>query len=125
MTNRAGRYKLAIARALPVRTIVPAIFSLVVAAAGWFYMFYSRAAQRLGEIEQEPRNLRRIRLRRIGGFMMFLLAIAFFIGFQDYVWQSDLVALSVWTIVMLLLLAIVVLGLIDLRLTWQLRRPRK
>jgi UDP-N-acetylmuramyl pentapeptide phosphotransferase/UDP-N-acetylglucosamine-1-phosphate transferase len=88
-------------------------------------MFYSRAAHKLGEFEHDARNLRRIRLRRIGGFMMFLLAIAFFIGFQDYVWESDLVALSVWTIEMVLLLAIVVLGLIDLRLTWQLRRPRK
>ncbi|MGB7160633.1 MAG: hypothetical protein WBD40_21385, partial [Tepidisphaeraceae bacterium] len=108
-----------------MRAFLPAIFSLLVAAAGWFYMFYSRAAQGLAEIENEPRNLRRIRLRRVGGFMMFCLAIAFFIGFQPYVWRSERVALVTWTLVMLLLLAIVVLGLIDLRLTWQLRKRRK
>ena len=108
-----------------MRTIVPAIVSLVVAAAGWFYMFYSRAAQHLGEFENDRRNIRRIRLRRVGGFMMFCLAVAFFVGFQPYVWRSDVVALIVWMVVMFLLLAIVVLGLIDLRLTWQLRRPRK
>ncbi len=108
-----------------MRTFLPAIFSLLVAAAGWFYMFYSRAAHNLSGVEHDARNLRRIRLRRVGGFMMFLLAVAFFIGFQPYVWQSDLIAMGVWMLVMFLLLAIVVLGLIDLRLTWQLRKPRK
>ena len=108
-----------------MRTFLPAIFSLLVAAAGWFYMFYSRAAHRLGEFEQDQRNLRRIRLRRVGGFMMFCLAIAFFIGFQPYVEDSRGAFLVVWMLVMFLLLAIVVLGLIDLRLTWQLRKPRK
>ena len=104
---------------------IPAFFSLFVAAAGWFYMFYSTAAHKLAGIEQDDRNLRRIRLRRVGGFMMFLLAITFFVGFQPYVWESQLAALGVWILVMFLLLAIVVLGLIDLRLTWQLRKPRK
>ena len=108
-----------------MRQFLPAIFSLLVAAAGWFYMFYSRAAQTLGEFEQDQRNLRRIRLRRVGGFMMFCLAIAFFIGFQPYIEASRTAFLGVWMLVMFLLLAIVVLGLIDLRLTWQLRKPRK
>jgi UDP-N-acetylmuramyl pentapeptide phosphotransferase/UDP-N-acetylglucosamine-1-phosphate transferase len=107
-----------------MRALLPAMFSLVVAAAGWYYMFYSRAAHNLSGVETDARNLRRIRLRRVGGFMMFLLAVAFFAGFQPYVWKNDVAALGVWTLVMFLLLAIVVLGLIDLRLTWQLRKPR-
>jgi UDP-N-acetylmuramyl pentapeptide phosphotransferase/UDP-N-acetylglucosamine-1-phosphate transferase len=108
-----------------MRQFLPPIFALIVAAAGWFYMFYSRAAHELTGLEHDARNLRRIRLRRVGGFMMFLLAVTFFVGFQPYVWQSDVAALAVWMLVMFLLLAIVVLGLIDLRLTWQLRKPRK
>ncbi|HEV2292551.1 MAG TPA: hypothetical protein VGR35_01770 [Tepidisphaeraceae bacterium] len=108
-----------------MRSFLPAIFSLIVATAGWFYMFYSRAAQNLHEIENNRLNLRRTRLRRVGGFIMFLLAIAFFMLFQPYVQESAIAALGMLLIVMSLLLAIVVLGLIDLRLTWQLRKPRK
>ncbi len=108
-----------------MRTYLPTLFSLVVAAAGWFYMFYSRAAQNLAEVENAPLNRRRVRMRRVGGFMMFVLAVAFFVGFQPYVWHSELIALGVWSLVMLLLLAIVILGLVDLRITWQLRKPRK
>ncbi len=108
-----------------MRTLLPAIFSLLVAAAGWFYMFYSRAAHHLQGLENDLLNLRRIRLRRIGGFIMFLLAIAFFVLFQPYVWDSSMGALGMLLVVMFLLLALVVLALIDLRLTWQLRKPRK
>src|SRR5918993_627314 len=102
-----------------MRPYLPAMFSLVVAAAGWFYMFYSKAAHNLSGMENDARNL-----RRVGGFIMFLLAIAFFVLFQPYVWNSSVKALGMLLLVMFLLLAIVVLGLIDLRLTWQLRKPR-
>ena len=108
-----------------MRNILPAIFSLLVAAAGWFYMFYSRAAHNLTGLENDALNLRRIRLRRVGGFIMFCLAIAFFVGFQPYVESSRGTFVGVWGLVMILLLAIVVLGLVDLRLTWQLRKRRK
>lgn len=99
-----------------------AIFALLVAAAGWYYMFYSRAAQRLEDVEGQRLNLRRVRLRKIAGFIMMLLAICFFTLF----WTFDpdhatgafvLMALSVF----ILLAAVVVLAMIDLRLTWQLR----
>jgi len=53
--------------------------------AGWYYMFYSRAAHRLGAIENNAANLRRIRLRRVNGFIMFLLAVGLFAG----VWSVD------------------------------------
>ena len=108
-----------------MRNYLPAAFSLLVAAAGWFYMFYSRAAHNLHGVENEALNLRRIRLRRVGGFVMFCLAIAFFVGFHPYVWNAGAAALAIWMLVMVLLLAVVVLGLVDLRLTWQLRKPRK
>lgn len=88
-------------------------------------MFYSRAAHKLSGVEPDQRNATRIRLRRVGGAFMFMLAIAFFVGFQPYVWESHLATLVVWMVVLLLLLGIVVLGLLDLRLTLQLRRPRK
>lgn len=87
-------------------------------------MFYSRAAQNLAGMENDQRNLRRIRLRRVGGFMMFLLAVAFFVLFQPYVQRSPLAWMGMLLLVMTLLLAIVVLGLIDLRLTWQLRKRK-
>ena len=63
---------------------------LVVAAAGWFYMFYSRAAHSLTGIENDEINLKRIRLRRVGGLVMFVLAIFFFAGpHEDYHQPSD------------------------------------
>ena len=58
------------------------IFSLLVAAAGWYYMFYSRMAEKLAPIEEQQINRRRSRLRRIGGFFMFLLAVFLFAGFH-------------------------------------------
>ena len=39
-----------------------AIFSLLTAAAGWHYLFYSRAAHRLGVIEDAALNERRVML---------------------------------------------------------------
>jgi hypothetical protein len=106
-----------------------AIFSLLIAAAGWHYMFYSTAAQKLGGIEEQKLNAARVRLRRIGGFCMLLLAGCFFAGF----WAFDLerpdgrgdAFLIVWASVGILLLLVVTLGLIDLRLTVRLRRAIK
>ena len=86
-------------------------------------MFYSRAAGNLASLEAQSLNRARIRLRRIGGFCIFLLAIAFYAGFYTYDAESQPMAfLIVWTAVMLLLLMVVGLGLIDLRLTWRLRK---
>ena len=107
---------------------LPAIFSLLVAAAGWFYLFYSRAAHNLSGIEDPVINRRRMTLRRVGGVAMFLLAIAFFAGFYTFdpstQGESFLVT---WVAVLVLLMAITVLGLLDLRMTWQLRKrsPRR
>jgi len=105
--------------------VVSTIFSLLVAAAGWYYMFYSRGAANLSGYEKDALNARRRRLRRIGGFVMLLLGIAFFAGFHTVDADDSAAAfLLVWMGVFLLLLTIVLLALLDLRLTWKLRRRR-
>lgn len=98
------------------------ILALVTAAVGWNYMFHSRAAGRLDGIESERLNRRRVRLRRAGGVVLMLLGILFFAGSQDV---SAIAYLMIWSGVMLLLLIIVILALIDLRLTWQLQKSRR
>jgi UDP-N-acetylmuramyl pentapeptide phosphotransferase/UDP-N-acetylglucosamine-1-phosphate transferase len=112
-----------------VAEYLPALFALVVGAAGWFYLFYSRAATNLGEVEDPALNRRRIRLRRVGGFLMLLLAVAFTAGFYTFTGETESGALRnelgfmlAWLAVLVLLGSIVVLGLIDLRLTMRLRR---
>ena len=108
-------------------TAVIDIFSLLTAAAGWYYLFYSRAAHQLESIEAQQINVVRILLRRVGGLVMILLGALFFAGFQRRVESSVQVYTAVWLGVLFLLAAIVVLALIDMRLTWKLRhggRPR-
>lgn len=102
------------------------LVSFLVAAAGWYYMFYSRAAANLSGIEDEALNRRRHRLRRIGGFFMVLLGVALFAGFHsvDPVVSAQGFIL-VWFAVFLLLLTIVLLAMLDLRLTWRLRHRRR
>lgn len=114
------------------REYLPAMFAFVVGAAGWFYLFYSRAAHRLEGVEDPALNLRRIRLRRIGGFLMLLLATATIMGFYTFTGETESGALRnemgfmlSWLAVLVLLLGIVVLGLIDLRLTMRLRRQHR
>lgn len=105
--------------------MLPTAFALLVAIAGWYYMFYSTAAHSLHGIESDRLNRRRIRLRRIGGLLMFLLAGCFYAGFNAFdATHPPKAYFYVWIAVFLLLIAIVVLGLIDLGLTWKLRQSR-
>ncbi len=103
------------------------VFALLTGAAGWFYLFYSRAAQGLAGIEQERINRLRVGLRRIGGVLMILLAVLFFVGFNTFDPQENPDAfVATWITVLLLLATILVLALIDVRLTFKLRkRPRR
>jgi UDP-N-acetylmuramyl pentapeptide phosphotransferase/UDP-N-acetylglucosamine-1-phosphate transferase len=100
---------------------LPAIFALIVAAAGWFYIFYSRAASNLSIIEEATTNRLRVRLRRVGGFVMILLAIAFYLAFVALDRDKSIAFVSLMMLVMLLMCVIVALGLFDLRLTRKLR----
>ena len=105
---------------------VTGIFSLIVAAFGWYYMFYSRAATNLSGIERQDLNRRRHRLRRIGGFVMVLLAVGMYAGFNSVDPQtSPSPFVAVWLTVFVLLLVTVILAMIDLRLTWRLRQQRQ
>ena len=103
-----------------------AIFSLLVAIAGWHYLFYSTAATQLVGIEEQRLNRKRVRLRRLGGVCMLALGGCFFAGFwafdlNDLHGRADAFAI-VWLAVGVLILTIVVLALIDLTLTARLRR---
>lgn len=102
--------------------IVADIFAGLSAAMGWYYLFYSRAAVKLEGVEVDRINRRRVRLRQTGGAVMMVMGILFFAGFQEL---SAIPFILVWTGVMLALLTIVALALIDLRLTWGLRRSRR
>ena len=102
------------------------VFSLLVAAAGWYYMFYSRAATNLSGIEDDRANHRRQRLRQINGFVMLLLGVALFGGFHSVDSNTGPQAfILVWLAVILLLLTITLLALADLRLTVKLQRRRR
>ncbi len=108
--------------------ILAGIFALIIGAAGWFYLFYSKAAQKLQGVEDERINHRRVRLRRAGGFSMILLAMAMYAGVAGFDWNSEHPTIwfgLVWVLVMVLVLVITVLALIDIRLTKQLRERRK
>lgn len=104
---------------------LPGIFSLLVAAAGWHYLFYSRAATKLVQVEDQATNLRRARLRRIGGFSMLILGVLFFAGFYSVdAKHSPAAFVAIWICVFALLFLVVFLALIDVRLTARLRRSR-
>ena len=104
---------------------LPGIFSLLVAAAGWHYLFYSNAAKNLVCVEDEPTNLLRARLRRIGGFTLLLLAILFFAGFYSVdARRSPAAFLAIWIGVFALLFLVVLLALMDVRLTAKLKKKR-
>jgi drug/metabolite transporter (DMT)-like permease len=106
--------------------LVTGLFSLLIAAAGWYYMFYSRAATNLSGIERQDINRRRHRLRRAGGLVMLVLATCMYAGFNTVDPQtSPSPFVMVWLAVFVLLLITVILAMIDLRLTWKLRHRRR
>src|SRR5580765_1886549 len=59
------------------------ILALLVGIAGWYYLFYSKAAARLGAIEDPRLNLRRQRLRRTNGVVMLILAVLLYAGTDE------------------------------------------
>ena len=103
------------------------ILSLLIATAGWHYLFYSKAAQRLTGVEEERLNRRRVRLRRVGGFVLLVLGPTFFAGFRTLGLDPQTefnpdTFLGLWLTVLLLMGVMVVLALIDVRLTLKLRK---
>lgn len=100
---------------------LPGIFALLVAAAGWYYLFYSQAALRLHGVEDPARNRLRVRLRRVGGVVIMLLAATFYAMFVMLRRERFAAAGVLVMIVMFLMGAVMVLGIVDLRLTRKMR----
>jgi CDP-diglyceride synthetase len=99
------------------------LLALIIAAAGWYYLFYSQAAHRLGTLEATTANIKRVRLRRLNGAAMILLAVLLYVGTRAIdPQQSPRAFVYAWLGVIALLLLIVTLVLVDLRLTHDLRR---
>src|SRR5437867_3440591 len=102
---------------------LPGIFALLVLAAGWYYLFYSPAAHRLEGIEENQCNRLRVRLRRVNGVAMMLLAVAFYAA--CYTVTQPAPALMISLAIMGLLVIVIVLAWADVRLTARLRRERQ
>jgi hypothetical protein len=106
--------------------IMPAlvdIFAVACGVAGWFYLFYSKAAGKLAIVESAAQNTTRVRLRRFCGAALILLGIGLYAGFNAVDDRRDpAIYLAVWMGSILLLLLIVVLVAADIHLTRVLRR---
>jgi hypothetical protein len=102
--------------------IIPTIFSLLCAGAGWYYLMHAGSAAKLGSYERPADNLLRIRLRRWGGILLVMIAIAFYIGFRvaDADGNGVVVALSMLTVIVLLPI-VLLLALVDMKLTRKMR----
>src|SRR5688500_9879556 len=102
---------------------LPAIFALLVAAVGWYYLWYSQAIQRLARIEEQRTTRRLGILRRINAIIMLLIALGIACGTYRFEREgAETACLITWALVMLLLFAFVLLALIDLPLTIKLRQ---
>lgn len=102
------------------------IFALACGVAGWFYLFYSKAAGKLAVVESAGQNRMRVRLRRVCGAALILLGIGFYAGFNAVDDQRDpAVYLAVWMGSLLLLFLIVALVAADIHLTRTLRRKAR
>jgi hypothetical protein len=106
----------------PLLQILAGVFSLLVGAAGWFYLFYSRAAEKLAGVEAARTNALRVNLRRVGGCAMIGLAVTFYIGCVALLRRNLTLFGAMMFAVLVLMAVILVLGLVDLRLTNRLRR---
>jgi hypothetical protein len=101
------------------------ILALMIGIAGWYYLFYSRAAEKLAGVEPHGLNRLRVWLRRAGGVVLLLLAPTFFAGFHSVDPSVDPDAfVNIWIGVLVLLCLNVLLALADVGLTWKLRRQR-
>lgn len=102
---------------------LPAILALLIAAIGWYYLFYSNAAGRLESLEGAQTNRIRGVLRRINAILMLVLAVGIALASYKFnVRGAENAFILTWAAVMLLLFVVMVLALIDVRLTWKLRQ---
>lgn len=105
---------------------VPTVFSLLCAAAGWYYLLHAGSAAKLGEYERPADNQLRIRLRRWGGILLVIIAIAFYVGFRIADQHGNPVSVVLClTAVCLLLPVVLFLAFVDLRLTRKMREAQR
>ena len=102
---------------------LPTILSILIAAAGVYYLLRARTARGLVGLEQALLNSRRIFLRRLCGALMLLLAGMLYLMLVvlnpgDHPGYFVVLLL----VNLLLLLSLSSLALLDMRLTFQLRR---
>lgn len=110
---------------MPHRLLL-SLFCFTVMATGWYYLFYSRAAQRLAPIEGEAANRQRVRLRRANGLVIMLLGAFLYIGLFGVSWENPTTAFGVvWLLVFGLLGTVILLALADVWLLHQFRRRRQ
>lgn len=87
-------------------------------------MFYTHAAESLASVEATNVNRRRVRLRRIGGFAMILLALLFYYGVNAIEHRNATAAAWFLFAVLTLMVFIIALALYDLRLTNRIRNAQ-
>ena len=97
------------------------LLPLIVAATGWHYLFYSRAVKVLEDLETRELHLRRVLCRRINGGLFIVLGVLTFCGTQSL---RPALFVFVWLAVMAILALIIVLAIVDLRLTSKLARSQ-
>jgi hypothetical protein len=108
-----------------VKHWLPAILCSLIAIAGWHYLFYSRAAHNLSALEHPTLNLNRIRLRRVNGFILLLIAFGMFAGFYTFDYQIRPTAFVLtWFIVMILFAVMLLLVAVDVWMITRLRRRK-
>jgi len=105
---------------------IPAVFSLLCAIAGWYYVWHASAASRLSAFESARDNSLRIRLRRWGGVGMVLLAAAFYVGYTVADRHGNPIAVLLCLgSVMVLLPFVLFLAWVDMRLTRKMKDSLK
>ena len=99
---------------------------LMIGAAGWYYLFYSRAAQKLSGIEAADANRWRVLLRRLNGLLMLALAALLYIaGATQIPEKGPAVFVGLLLAVVVLLGLCVLLAWVDVRMTMNLRNRRR
>jgi hypothetical protein len=105
-----------------MESIFTDFLAILCAAAGWHYLFHSKAAVRLASLESAPINARRIALRRLCGAVLILLGAAIFIATVAQNRAGPATFLACWLAVIVLLILLVALAWADLRGTAKLRQ---
>ena len=120
--HRSRRILLCVMIAVTISRALPGVLALLIGVAGWFYLFYSKATSNLSTIEEQRLNARRTNLRRVGALIMLLLAVLIAVGTYGLDPERPTAGFFVlWLVVIGLLMAIVILALVDVRLTVRLR----